>query len=76
MGILTCFFLFSLIFSAIVTKNFNFCDFLFASLEDEAVQKFGQLLKERICSYESKFFPLRVDPNREGWQNMAELLPL
>ena len=22
----------------------------------------GQLLKERICSYRSKFFPLRVDP--------------
>ena len=22
----------------------------------------GQLLKERICSYRSKFFPVRVDP--------------
>ena len=37
-------------FSAIFTKYDNFCDFLFASLEDEAVQKFGQPLKGRICS--------------------------
>ena len=31
--------------------------------------KCGLLLKERICSYGSKFFPFRVDPHREGVSN-------
>ena len=26
----------------------------------------GQLLKKRICSFRSKFFPLRVDPILKG----------
>ena len=51
------------IFSAIFTKRNNFSDFLFASLDDETLPKRDQLLKERICSYRSKSFPLRVDPN-------------
>ena len=36
-------------FPAIFTKGNNFCDFLFAFLDDEALQKWGLLLKERIC---------------------------
>ena len=30
-----------------------------------AILNCGQLLKERICSHRSKFFPLRVDPISE-----------
>ena len=44
-------------------KGDNFCGFLFSSLEGEALLKWGLLIKERICSSRSKFFPLRVDPN-------------
>ena len=36
--------------SAILTKGNNFFDFLFASLEDRALPKWGLLLKEKICS--------------------------
>ena len=49
-------------FSAMWSKRSNFCYFLFASLYDEIFQEMNQLLKERICSYRSKFFPLRVEP--------------
>ena len=37
-------------FSAIFTKGDNFCDFLFATLDNEAPLKWGLLLEERICS--------------------------
>ena len=47
--------------SAIFTKGKNSHDFMFACLEEEAVPVGGQLFKEKICSYRSKFFPLRVD---------------
>ena len=47
-------------------KGNNFCDFLFASLDDQTLPKMGQLLKERICSHRSKFLPLKVDPFWEG----------
>ena len=48
----------------------NFLIFLFAS------PKWGLLLKERICSWKSKFFPLRVDPiEMESKLKMIELLP-
>ena len=33
---------------------------------DEIVFKRSQLLKERICSWRSKFFPLKVGPNYKG----------
>ena len=42
------------------TKGNNFQDFLFASMDDKALQKWGQLLKKRICSLRSKFFHLRL----------------
>ena len=35
----------------IFTKGNNFCDFVFASLDDEAHLNRGQLLTERICSF-------------------------
>ena len=56
------------IFSATFTKGNSFGEFLFASLDQEAVLKWGLLLKERICSCRSKFFPLRGDPNLVGQQ--------
>ena len=47
-------------------KGNNLHDFLFASMNNKALTTWGLLLKERICSYRSKFFPLRVDPPIEG----------
>ena len=65
-------------FSAIYSKGDNFCDFLFAYLNDKVFSKWGLLLKERICSLGSKFFSLRVDPKWDGRQKIKikELLPL
>ena len=57
-GILPCF-----------SKGDNTSDFLFASLDVEAFLKWGHPLKERICSYRSKFFPLRVDPHWKSGKN-------
>ena len=62
MGTLSC-------FSAIFTTGGNFCDFLFASLEEGALSNSGLLLKKRICSMMSKFFSFRVDSNSKGRQN-------
>ena len=53
-------------FSTIFTKGDNFYNFLVASLESLALQKWNLLLKERICSYGSKFFPLSVDSTEKG----------
>ena len=36
-------------------------DFLFAPFGKNTLPDGGQLLKERICSYRSILFPLRVD---------------
>ena len=41
-----------------VSKGDNFRNFLFANLADENFPKWGLLLKKRICSDGSKFFPL------------------
>ena len=46
--------------SAMFSKGDNFPDFLFAYLKKEVIPKWGLLLKERIYSYWSKFFSLRV----------------
>ena len=43
-------------------KRSNSAIFMFASLHNE-----GQLLKEKICSYRRKLFPLRVDIILDGW---------
>ena len=40
----------------------------FAYLDDVTLPKWGVLLKERICSQRSKFFPFRADLNLEGSQ--------
>ena len=60
------------------SKDYNFSYFSFASLGNETLSKISLLLKERICSWRSKFFPLRVDSNRkkEAKLNLSELLPL
>ena len=42
------------------------CDFLFAFLDDVDLLKWGLLFKKRICSFRSKFFSSRVDPNEKG----------
>lgn len=44
-------------------KQEPFRDFLFASLDQVALSKWGLQLKERICSLKSKLFPLRIDAN-------------
>ena len=46
----------------------------FASLDDIDFSKWDLLLKERICSYWSKFFPLKVDPHLvRGLNEYAEV---
>ena len=50
-------------FSAMFSKGYNFHYFLFAYLEDKVFPKWGLLLKKRICSKRSKFFPFRVEPH-------------
>ena len=64
-------------FTFIFINGNNNCDFLLASLDDVSVPIWGQLLKERICSFRSKFFPSRVDSIEKG-ANMktTDLLPL
>ena len=54
--------IFFLLFFCHFAKGNNFRDFLFAFLDNAALPKWGKLLKERICSYGSKFFTFRVDP--------------
>ena len=51
-----------------VSKGDNFCKFLFAAPGQKNSFKRGLLLKERICSYRSKFFSLRVDPQGDKGQ--------
>ena len=48
-------------FLPIFSKGNNFHDFLFVSLDDVALPNKDLLLMERICSWRSKFLPLRVD---------------
>ena len=43
-------------FSAMFSKGDNFCELL-AYLEDKVVPKWGLLVRERICSSGSRFFP-------------------
>ena len=54
-------------------KGTTFCDFLFASLDGETIPEWNLLLKERICFYGGKFFPMIVKLNLEG---RLEYLPL
>ena len=58
----------------IFTKGYNFSVFLFASLDDKAFPKWGQLLNERICSQMNKFFPLKVDPSCEERQKKKKMV--
>ena len=45
--------------------GYNFCEFLFATLNEITFLKWGLLLKERTCSNRSKFSPLIVKPNTD-----------
>ena len=64
-------------FFAIFSKGDNFRDFLFVHLEDKVFPKWDLLVKKRMCSDGSKFFPLCDDPNLyEATMKMTELLPL
>ena len=51
---------------------------VFAWAKKYVLTRIGQFLEKSICLYESKFFPLRVDPREKGGQTMImlELLPL
>ena len=53
-------------FSAIFTKVYNFCDFLFASHDHIALQTWGLLLKERICSYKQILFFIELTSFDKG----------
>ena len=55
-------------FSTMFRKGDNFRDFLFAYLTDKVFPIWTLLLKERICSKGSKFFPFWDDPNLYGRQ--------
>ena len=50
----------------------NFFDFFVASQHEETLPKWSQLIKKRICSLGSKFFPLRVDSIEKVGQNVKE----
>ena len=41
-------------------KGNNICDNLLVFLEDKVLTEWSLLLKDRICSYGSEFFPFRV----------------
>ena len=58
----------SFVFPSYFTKGNNFLDLMFASLVDKALPNVDLLLKERICSYGSKFFRIRVDLSIKGKQ--------
>ena len=53
-------------FSATFTKGNNFCDFLFAFPDNKTIPKWDLFLKEKLCSYGSKFCPSQVDPTEMG----------
>ena len=55
--------------SAIFSKGDNFCDFLFASVDAEQLQKWGQHFNKRVCSYRSKFFLLIKRPLHRREEN-------
>ena len=62
-------------FSAIFSEGNKFRNFLFSTLADESLQTWGQYLKERICSWKSKFFPLRIEPHVEAEQKRHSCFP-
>ena len=64
----------SMFFSTILTKGNNLCDYLFDSLDDQALQKCSRLLKERICSQKQQILLLRINLHWEGCHK--ESLPL
>ena len=44
------------------SKENSFLAFLSTSLDVVAFPKWGQVLKKRMCSLISKFFPFKIDP--------------
>ena len=52
-------------FSAVFIKGTTLW-LVFAFHRDIILSEWNLLLKERICSWRSKFFPVRVDSNEEG----------
>ena len=58
-------------FTVTFSEGDNFCDFLFAFLDKEALPEWGQILKKTICSQGSKLIPLRLDfHNEKGGRNV------
>ena len=49
----------------------DLCEFLFPSEGDKAILIRNLLLKKKICSQGSKFFPVRVDLNLEEIQKLS-----
>ena len=58
-------------FSAIFTKGNNFCDFLFAALDEIALPNSGILLMERICSLGANSFLYELTPIEKIGRNKS-----
>ena len=58
-------------FSAIFKKRDNFCDLLFALLYNRPSEE-GSTLKGNYLLPSREFVPFRVNPNRQGMQNIFD----
>ena len=52
-----------------VPKGYNFCDFLFSSLDDKPLPKRALVIAGESCLKMSKFFSFGVEPIRKGGEN-------
>ena len=62
--------------SALFSKGDNYCDFLFAYLEDEVLSKWGLLLKEFALMAAKSFLHKMTQFIWEATMKITELLPL
>ena len=65
-------------FSTIFTRGNNFCDFLFAFLDETALLKWDLLLQKRICSISLilVLISLRRETNENGRVASPESVPI
>ena len=63
-------------FSAILTRGITFMNYCLLPWAKKTPFNKGLLIKERICSFRSKFFPLKVAPMKREKKKMKELLSI
>ena len=63
-------------FSAILIRGITFMNYCLLPWAKKTSFNKGLLIKERICSFRSKFFPLRVAPMKGEKKKMKELLSM